>query len=85
MNSNVPKYIIEVKHTHKTVSFRPEPWYEVEAKEILEYENIDKIILNDIREFECQTCNHLIAIFDNLAKQLGYLKYFRSNIFKLPS
>lgn len=80
--ANNPRYIIEVKNTHKTKSVRPEPWYEIEAKEILEYENLDKIILNDIRDFECQTCKDLIPIFDNFAKELGY--FIKSEYYSYP-
>jgi len=68
------KYIFEVKHTHRTNKNRPEPWFEIEASEILEYPNIDKIILHDIREFECETCKKLIPIFDKISKELGYFE-----------
>lgn len=72
--TNNPRVIIEVKNTHKTITERPEPWFELEAKEIIESENLDKFIFDDIREFECQTCKDIPHIFDNLARELGYFE-----------
>jgi hypothetical protein len=34
-SSNNHRCVLEVKHTHETTSYRPEPWYELDAFEIL--------------------------------------------------
>ncbi len=39
INNNEVRYIIEIKNTHTTVTDRPEPWYEVNAKELIEIVN----------------------------------------------
>lgn len=31
LNSNSVKYIFEIKHTHATITTRPEPWFEIKA------------------------------------------------------
>ena len=36
INNNDIRYIIEIKHTHKTTTWRPEPWYEVDATHFIE-------------------------------------------------
>jgi hypothetical protein len=43
VNKNDVRYIFEIKNTHKTVTLRPEPWFEIDA-----YSFIKKI--NDITE-----------------------------------
>ena len=46
VNNGKVKYIFEVKHTHATTtSVRPEPWFEVNAKEISEEE--ERLLKND--------------------------------------
>ena len=49
-NGNV-RYIFEIKHTHKTQTKRPEPWFEVNATDFIKTvsENHD----NELMEFYC--------------------------------
>jgi hypothetical protein len=35
VNNGVVRYIIEIKHTHKTITHRPEPWFEVDATQFI--------------------------------------------------
>lgn len=39
VNKGVVRLIVEIKHTHKTVTERPEPWYEVDATKLIKYYN----------------------------------------------
>jgi hypothetical protein len=36
VNKGEVRYIIEIKHTHKTMTARPEPWYEVDATSLIQ-------------------------------------------------
>ena len=45
VNNNEVRYIIEIKNTHTTVSYRPEPWFEVNAEEFIK--NINENILDN--------------------------------------
>lgn len=86
-SNETPRYIFEVRHTHKTTTNRHEPWYEIEAKEILEYENPNEIILHDIREIECKKCKDLTPIFQEMGLQLGYFvkakEYYSNRVEKI--
>ena len=56
-DSNI-KYIFEVYNTHKTVTeTRPEPWFEIDANEILDLDRYDKIYLTCIRESDDRHCD----------------------------
>jgi hypothetical protein len=45
-----PKYIIEVNHTHKTdIDTRPDPWFEVDTKDMDKYIEQDKNIIIDCK------------------------------------
>jgi hypothetical protein len=37
LNGGEVRYIIEIKNTHATTTCRPEPWYEIDAKGLIEY------------------------------------------------
>jgi hypothetical protein len=69
---NQLKYIIEVKNKHKTEEDRrPEPWFEIEAEEIIQKELNNFIELNDVRIFKCKTID-LENDFEKLATLFGY-------------
>lgn len=36
INGGKPRYIFEIKNTHATTTPRPEPWFEIDAKELFE-------------------------------------------------
>ena len=59
INNNEVRYIFEIKYTHSTTTNRPEPWFEINAKEILEEENNidDSIYLTCIRNDIPRYCN----------------------------
>jgi hypothetical protein len=49
--------IFEIYNSHKTINdVRPEPWFEFDAKDILNNINIEKIELKCIRKEECDNC-----------------------------
>ena len=51
-------WIIEILNTHKTKEEdRPEPWNEIEAKELLKIVDKDKIKIKCSREYTCEKCN----------------------------
>jgi hypothetical protein len=56
------KFIIEIKNTHFTETERPEPWVEVEAKDVIELNNN---LFRNIREYICNKC-----LFVNKDEQL---------------
>lgn len=41
INNGKPRYIFEIKNTHATTTPRPEPWFEIDAKELFEDYNLD--------------------------------------------
>jgi hypothetical protein len=56
--SNNVRCVLEVKHTHATSSYRPEPWYELNASEILLSLNSGiEYRLYCERERECSKCD----------------------------
>lgn len=50
VNGGKPRYIFEIKYTHATTTERPEPWFEINAKD---YETQD---LRCIRDGKCDIC-----------------------------
>jgi len=49
--------IFEIYNSHKTINdARPEPWFEFDAKNVLDCINIEKIELECIRKEECDDC-----------------------------
>jgi hypothetical protein len=77
------KYIIEIKNKHKTdENRRPDPWFEIEAEEIMQKEFLNSIELTDVRSFECKICKEepmirqqLLIPFSDFAKTLGYFDH----------
>ena len=53
------KFIIEIKNTHLTQTERPEPWVEVEAKDVIEFNNN---LFKNIREYICNRCEEIEII-----------------------
>jgi hypothetical protein len=57
INNGIPRYIFEVMNTHRTETERPEPWFEINAKEICTSEIYDfdcirkRVICNCCRAF----------------------------------
>lgn len=52
INNNEVRYIVEIKNTHATVTERPEPWFEVDAKELIEGVNQTNEALKKDNEIE---------------------------------
>jgi len=63
IENNKIKFIFEICHTHKTnEKDRPEPWFEIKAKDFIESVNLsnctdDKINIRCIRSFSCKKCD----------------------------
>ncbi len=49
------KCIFEVRHTHKTTTSRPEPWYEIDAREIIKEEDCYYTCLRRRLCYGCET------------------------------
>lgn len=61
INNNKLKYIFEIKHTHSTITnVRPEPWFEINAKDVFEEENKNEevITLTCIRNSKNRYCSN---------------------------
>lgn len=63
INNNKVKYIFEIKNTHSTITnVRPEPWFEINALEIVQNRDINETYLTCIRNNKnryCYTCEIL--------------------------
>ena len=60
LNNEKVKYIFEICNTHKTTTKRPEPWFEINAKEFLEFIQEDEIMKESVccmRTHFCNPCN----------------------------
>lgn len=71
LSNDEVKYIFEIKHTHATTTkVRPEPWMEIEAKEILNVErtNDDDILLTCVRK--TRACKYCRIINEKWAENL---------------
>jgi len=59
INNNKVKYIFEIKNTHATITdVRPEPWFEIEALEIIQQEDRDEVGLTCIRDNKIRYCDN---------------------------
>jgi hypothetical protein len=62
INSNEPRIVLEVCNTHKTVTPRPEPWFEINAYDIINYDVNDNLVKQIYftcrrgRSSECKSC-----------------------------
>jgi hypothetical protein len=70
--SGKPRCIIEVKHTHETSSFRPEPWYELDASNILL--NLGQNAIECERKAICDECK-----LDNYISMQTLIPYCKSS------
>jgi hypothetical protein len=55
-SSNNPRCVLEVQYTHKTASYRPEPWYELDALQILLGIEKSYITMRCGRRVYCDKC-----------------------------
>lgn len=82
LNGQKVKCIFEVMHTHKTVTSRPEPWYEIDAREILKEGDCYYTCL---RQKLCNACETLTQPWmdgvPRLYKRIGIPEYWNQ---KLP-
>ena len=74
-------YIIEICHTHKTTTIRPEPWFEIDASSLIytvnnrTYDAIEESLHNNnltlkcLRDYKCQLCIQKEEIQRELAKK----------------
>lgn len=87
INDSKIRYIFEVKNTHTTTSVRPEPWFEIDANEIIEeelrinnpkhpeYELLgQKYYLNCIRTHKERFCGNCRIETEEWAKYLPFLE-----------
>jgi hypothetical protein len=57
INNNKVKYIFEIKNTHATITdVRPEPWFEIDALEIIKHKDIEDVYLTCIRDNKNRYC-----------------------------
>jgi hypothetical protein len=64
INNNEPRYIIEIKHTHVTVTKRPEPWFEVDATKFIQEVNQGNEDMEEYNKEEREKDpNHIDCIF----------------------
>ena len=64
INNNEIRYIIEIKNTHTTITNRPEPWFEIDAKKLIEEVNENNEDMNKENEEQRKTnVNHIDWIF----------------------
>ncbi len=64
INNNKIKYIFEIKNTHATITnVRPEPWFEINALEVIYHEDIEEVNLTCIRNNKNRYC-HMCRILD---------------------
>lgn len=69
-NENEIKYIFEIYCTNKTKEEkRPEPWFELDARNLLELNTDTDITIKCLREHTCENCNLKKIYFK-------YLRYF---------
>lgn len=62
------KYIFEIKHTH-SIESRPEPWYEVEASEVLNYSNLLNVhLVEEMVEFLSSPSTFCSSLTNNTKK-----------------
>lgn len=77
INNNKVKYIFEIKHTHSTTTnVRPEPWFEIEAKDIFDAEKNKKencIILTCIRCHKNRYCSNCRILDEEWVNNLPFL------------
>lgn len=75
INNDDIKCVIEICFTNKTTTFRPEPWFEIDANDFLKaYSDIknNKIILNCIRG-KCRYCKKCFSNFEKLINNVPKL------------
>ena len=59
INNNKVKYIFEIKNTHSTITnVRPEPWFEINALEVINHEDIEEVDLTCIRNNKNRYCDN---------------------------
>lgn len=70
------EYIIEICNTnHTNPKDRPEPWYEISAKELVKMNDIDKVkSLKCIREYQCFECKNKRSILVNNSNKTSSLQ-----------
>ena len=76
INEGKVKYIFEIKNTHSTTTdVRPEPWFEINAQEILEDENNEEgdIYLTCIRNNKNRYCSNCRIIDEEWVNNLPML------------
>jgi hypothetical protein len=69
--TNKVKYIFEIKYSHATITnVRPEPWFEIDANEILEKESEDgTMYICCLRNRNCSNCRAIESNWgDNLPR-----------------
>lgn len=77
INNKEPKCVIEICVTHKTETFRPEPWFEIDGENFLEtYSSVedDKIVLNCIRKNHGRYCEKCFRKFIKYVHNIPELK-----------
>ena len=71
INNNQVRCIVEIKNTHKTVTPRPEPWFEVDARDFINTINeLTEEILKDPEEYSFQNEKDYVFEIPCLRKEL---------------
>jgi len=77
INNNEVKYIFEIKHTHSTTTnVRPEPWFEIETKNIFDTETNEEeneVILTCIRNHKNRYCSNCRILDEEWVNNLPFL------------
>lgn len=69
-------FLLEVKHTHKTENFRPEPWFEFDARDICEISG-SQCHLYDVREDRKIYCNNCALMGEPWLLRIPKIPYKR--------
>lgn len=81
INNNKVKYIFEIKNTHATITnVRPEPWFEIEALEVIQHEDTEEVALTCIRDNKNRYCCDCRILDEAWANNLPRL-YTKTNVY----
>jgi hypothetical protein len=81
INNNKVKYIFEIKNTHATITdVRPEPWFEIDALEIIKHEDIDEVDLTCIRNNKIRYCYNCRIVDEEWVNNLPRL-YNKTDVY----
>jgi len=73
------KVLIEVFHTHQTIAYRPEPWYEVSAREVIEQQDSPKMRLEEKREGHTRLCECCLRAREPWTNKIPRLRNAQGN------